>query len=119
MSGNTVWSKPDKPLHERTIRSLLFGTKYIVDRSLWVDEGKGTISLNKQEILRALIRDGLLVIEYGEGWEAYLHEEGYPEFKDMVKTLREKLARGEEGGKGGSKTGGKFKGKFGEKSIGK
>ena len=119
LQGHPVWSKPDLPLHQRIIKSLLFGTKHICDKALWVEEENSTVTLNRKEVLRARIRDGLLEIEYGEGWEAYLHEEGYPEFKDMVKTLREKLARGEEGGKGGSKIGGKFKGKFGEKGSGK
>ena len=111
MSGSNVWSKPDKPLHERIIWSLLYGTKYICDKALWVDEEKGTVPLNKKEVLRGCIRDGLLEIEYGEGWAEYLHDKDYPEFKNMVATLREKLVKG-EGGKGGGKEGGKFKGKF-------
>ena len=52
------------------------------------------------------------MIEYGEGWETYLHDKDYPEFKNMVITLREKLANGDKGGKGTGKLGGKFKGKF-------
>ena len=70
------------------------------------------MSLNKQEVLRACIRDGLLVIEYGEGWDVYLHDTDYPEFKDMAKTLHDKLANVRKGGKGGSKMLGEFKGKF-------
>ena len=119
VSGHPVWSKLDLPLHKRIIKSLVWGTKYICDKALWVDEEQGTITLNKKEVLRACIRDGLLEIEYGEGWDEYLHDKDFPEFKDMVNTLSEKLARGEEGGKGGSKSGGKFKGKFGEKGKGK
>ena len=88
---------------------MVWGTKYICDKALWVDEEKGIVTLNKKEVLRACIRDGLLEIEYGEGWAEYLHDKDYPEFKNMVVTLREKLAKG-EGGKGGGKEGGKFKG---------
>lgn len=112
IEGHPVWSKPDLPLHKRIIKSLLFGTKYICDKALWVEEEKGIVTLNKKEILRACIRDGLLEIEYGEGWDVYLHDKDYPEFKTMVTALREKLANGGKEGKGKGKFGGKFKGKF-------
>ena len=78
---------------------------------MWVDEENNTITLNKKEVPRACIHEGLLEIKYGEGWEGYLHDSDYPEYKEMVASLREKLAKG-EGGKGGGKFGGKFKGKF-------
>lgn len=40
----SVWSKPDRPLHERISQSLVFGTEYLVDKSLWADPGKGLVS---------------------------------------------------------------------------
>ena len=61
---------------------------------------------------RVSIQDGILEIEYGQGWKAYLHDKVFPEFKNMVITLREKLANGDKGGEGTGKLGGKFKGKF-------
>ena len=46
--GKTVWAKNDMPINERVIRSVLFGTKHIVDKTcLWVDEKVGAVSLNK------------------------------------------------------------------------
>ena len=34
IQGTNVWSKPDRFLHERVIQSLVFGTKYLLDKSL-------------------------------------------------------------------------------------
>lgn len=113
IEGHPVWSKPDLPLHPRIIKSLLFGTRYICDRALWVDENKNEVLLNGKEVLRASIRDGHLDIVYGESWEKYLHDPDFRAFNEMVTSLRGKLAQG-EGGKGGGKKGGKFKSKFQE-----
>ena len=106
-----VWSKPDRPLNERILMSLVFGTKYLCCKSLWADPEQGLVTLWGTKVLKGSIVDKKLSIEYGEGWETYLHDKDHPEFKDMVKTLHGKLASGEKGGKGGGKEG-KFKGKF-------
>ena len=50
------------------------------------------------KVLKGSIVDKKLTIEYGEGWEAYLHDKDHREFKDMVKTLHEQMASGERGG---------------------
>ena len=64
-----------------------------------------------KKVIKGSIVDKKLSIEYGEGWETYLHDKDCPEFKDMLNTLHGKLASGEKGGKGGGKEG-EFKGKF-------
>ena len=57
--------------------------------------------------------NGKLVIQYGDGWETYLHDPAYPEFKEMVQSLHQKLnvAVTKGTGKFAGKTGGKFAGK--------
>ena len=69
-----------------------------------------------EKVLQGSIADGKLSIQYGEGWETYLHHQDHPEFKEMVATLSTKLEKGGKGeGKSGGKFKGKFKGKFGDK----
>ena len=104
-----MWSKPDRPLNERILQSLVFGTKYLVCKSLWADPENGLVTLWEKKVLQGFIIDGKLSIEYGEGWESYLHHKDHPEFKEMVTTLSAKL---EKGGKGEGKSGGEFKRKF-------
>ena len=86
-----------------------------MDKSLWADPENGLVTLWKEKVLQGSITDGKLSIDYGEGWEKYLHHKDYPEFQNMVTALSEKLLKG---GKGEGK-GGKFKGKFGGKFEGK
>ena len=61
------------------------------------------------KVVQGSITDGKLSIEYGEGWETYLHHKEYPEFKEMVNILTAKFKKGR---KGERKSGGKFKAKF-------
>ena len=53
-----------------------------------------------------------IVIEYGDGWEEYMKDEGFGEFKDLLAKNQNKL--GKAAGKGGSK--GKTKSKSGATS---
>ena len=80
----------------------------MVCKSLWADPENGLVTLWGDKVLQGTITDGELIIEYGEGWESYLHDYDYPEFQKMVTALTQKLAKA---GKGDGK-GGKFKGKF-------
>ena len=104
-----MWSKPDRPLHERILQSLVFGTKYLVCKSLWADPEKGLVTLRGEKVLQGSIHDEKLIIEYGEGWEDYLYDKDHPEFKEMVTKLSTNLSKK---GKGEGKKWGKFKGKF-------
>ena len=107
VGSNEVWSKPDRPLNERILQSLVFGTKYLVCKSLWADPEKGLVTLWGEKVVQGFIIDGKLSIEYGEGWESYLYHKDHPEFKEMVTTLSAKL---EKVGKGEGKTGENSKG---------
>ena len=40
-----VWSKPDCPLNERILQSLVFGTKSICCKKLWADAETGLVTL--------------------------------------------------------------------------
>ena len=109
VQNDDVWSKPDRPLNERILQSWVFGTKWCVCKSLWADPEKGLVTLWGEKVLQGSITDGKLSIEYGEGWETYLHHKDYPEFKEMVNILTGKLKKR---GKGKGESGGEFKGKF-------
>ena len=39
-------------------------------------------------------------VKYGEGWEDYLNHQEYPEFRELLKELSDKLARASEPTKG-------------------
>ena len=106
--GKTIWANPDRKIEERVIRTLVFGTKRLVDQSLWADPESGQVTIGKEIILTGRVVDKKLQIEYGAGWKEYLYNPKHPEFKDLVHSLNEKLG---EGTKKGSKTSGKFAGK--------
>ena len=106
--GKTIWANPDRKIEERVIRTLVFGTKRLVDQSLWADPESGQVTVGKEIILTGRVVDKQLQIEYGAGWKEYLYNPKHPEFKDLVHSLNEKL---DEGTKKGSKTSGKFAGK--------
>lgn len=61
-------------------------------------------------ILKGVVTDNKLIIEYGVGWELYLHDPKYPEFKNLVQSCHKKLSDA------GTKGTGKFAGKFGGKA---
>ena len=88
----------------------------MLDKSLWADPETGSVTLWGEKVLKGSIEGEKLIIEYGDGWEEYLHDTKFPEFKNMVTTLSAKLVKGGKGeGKSGGKFKGKFKGKFGVK----
>ena len=62
------------------------------------------------------IDGGTLKVEYGPGWEDWLTQADFPQFPEMVKTLREKLQRFPA--KGIGKNGPKGKGGKGEERRG-
>ena len=104
-----MWAKRDEKLTDNVIRSLVFGTKWLLDKSVWAEPKTGVVSIGKEEILQAEIVENKLQIKYGTGWEDYLHDPLHPEFKELVTTLEKKLIGG--GAKGAGKFGGKFAGK--------
>ena len=106
--GKTIWANPDRKIEDRVIRTLVFGTKRLVDRSLWADPESGQVTVGKEIILTGRVVDKQLQIEYGAGWKEYLHDPKHPEFKDLVQSLNEKLEGAE---KKGAKGLGKFAGK--------
>lgn len=115
--GNKVWAKREQPLEVRTNSSLVFGTKRLLDASIWADPDTGVVSVGKggEVILTGTVSNSKLVIQYGSGWETYLHDPEYPEFKEMVATLQTKLNGG--GTKITRKFAGKFTGKFAGKAA--
>ena len=91
--GTKVWAKRDQALEVRIINSLVWGTKNLLDRSIWADPDAGIVSIGKkgEMILKGVVTNNVLIIEYGVGWELYLHDPKYPEFKLMVQALQQKL----------------------------
>ena len=66
IGSNEVWSKPDRPLNQRILQALVFGTKHIVCKSLWADCEKGLVTLWGEEVAQGSIIEGKLSIEYGK-----------------------------------------------------
>ena len=108
-----MWAKRDEKLTDSVIRSLVMGTKWLLDKSVWAEPETGIVSIGSEQILQAEIVDNKLEIKYGTGWEEYLHDPLHPEFKELVITLQKKLSGA------GAKGPGKFAGKFGGKFAGK
>ena len=111
--ASAVWAKPNQKLEERVVAALVFGTKRIVDKSLWADPQTGIVTLAGELVLQGKVVNGSLEIVYGAGWEEYLFDTGYPEFKELLQALAGKLSKGSAKGKG------KFARKCGAKGNGK
>ena len=73
-----------------------------------------SIGKKGEMILKGVVTDNKLIIEYGTGWEMYLHDPKYPEFKELVQSCHKKLS--DVGTKGTWKFQGKVAGKFGLKT---
>ena len=102
-----VWAKPDLPFEERAMRHLLFGAKRVMtewgyDKSaLWADTSNGTLSIAGEKVVSAAIADRKLTVRYGPQWEEYLHSDAkFPEWKELVDTIRAKLDKAPSKGKG-------------------
>ena len=96
-NDNQKWVKPDRPLNERVLRSLVFGLKQLfIDwkydvAGLWVDPNDGAFSIGKN-IRFHYDRRNNLKLEYGHEWEAYLTDVGWPEWYNLVVDMNAKLA---------------------------
>ena len=105
-----IWAKADRPLKCRMLRSLLFGTKYIMNKewgwdikSLWADPEEGSLSADDSCVFNVSLSDTKFEIQYGPGWEEYLTDKNYPQVMELIKSVNSKLAKG--GGKGKQKGG--------------
>ena len=68
------------------------------------------VSIGREETLKAKVIDNKLEIQFGTGWEDYLHDPRYPDFKVLVQAQQTKLSDAEV--KGAGKSLGKFARKF-------
>ena len=60
--------------------------------ALWVNPGKGTLSVGVGKAMSAVIGDKKLKMEYGPEWEEFLYsDERHPDRKDLGQTIRDKL----------------------------
>ena len=46
--GNAVWAKRDEKLTDSVIRSLVMGTKWLLDKSVWVEPETGIVSVGSE-----------------------------------------------------------------------
>ena len=100
LDGNDVWIKEDKPLEQRILTTLVFGTKREICQAggfaksaVWADVGEqtGELWVGDEKVLTASIPDKQLSISFAEGWEGWFMDESHPQFKKLVDSLREKL----------------------------
>ena len=101
--GNTVWAKQDQNLQTRILTTFVFATKRFMGydgRSVWADVETGSVWLGEDMVATASIQGKTLAIEYGEGWESFLNDAEFPDFKDMVRKLQDKLASAGDPAKG-------------------
>ena len=69
-----------------------------------------------EQVFTAKVEDRQLTITYGVGWQEFLNDASYPQFKDKVASLNIKLEQAPSSSKGAPKGSGKGKdGKKGKK----
>ena len=109
--GKEVWAKPDLPFEERTMRHLVFGAKRVMTEwgydkaAIWADPDKGMLSVGGEKVMSAKLEGKTLKMEYGPGWEEFLHDDAkHPEWKNLLQTIRDKLANAPGKGKGKAKS---------------
>lgn len=98
---------------------MVFGTKFHLSKhyqkqDIWADvnedEKTGEVWLGDDQMFVATMEDHIIKMKYKAGWEEWLKSEEFPEFKDILDTLAQKLSKGTPG-KGSVKGTGKSKGK--------
>ena len=91
------WIKPDRPLNERVVRSLVFGLKQFFSdwkwdvAGMWADENNGTFTIGKKTVVTVSIHYKNLVLEYGDDWETYLTDKSWPQWLALVDEQNAKL----------------------------
>ena len=70
-------------------------------------------------VLKGTVEDKTLSVDYGTDWEAYLNDAAYPQFLELLASLRAKLVTGGSPTKGIGKGTGKGKGKSKTAGAGK
>ena len=101
------------------ISSYVFGLKYLLcthggfaKQSVWADPETGAVWVGDDEVSTASVIDNKLEINTMAGWQEWLEDPHYPQYNEMVKELKKKLADSGEAK-------GKAKGKGKTKDIGK
>ena len=99
--GQKVWAKADQPLEARVAQSVLFAAKNMMKskewgfdgRSLWVDTDKNWLTCGQDDtVLKVSVNDSKLLIEYGEGWEAFIVPDNNA-WTEIIKDAEAKLAK--------------------------
>ena len=105
--GRGMWAKPDKPLEERIILSILYGAKWMLNQwgwarqAMWVDDGPGVLKLGDDIVLTAVVCGETLNIEYGKDWESYMASEQWTKMvNDAQGKMANRSSKGETKGKG-------------------
>ena len=93
-------------------------------KSIWADTIDGALFCGSDTVIaKAVVNNGKINVEFGEGWEVYLKDKDYTEFPDMIIALEKKLASSSGGpkgtGKGGKSKGGGDSGKRGNAAFGR
>ena len=110
------WVKPDKPIETRVLQAVIFGTKrnlsvYYDKKEIWGDireqKGEGELWLSGDLLFTASVGAGVLTMEYADGVEGWLLDDAYPEFKETIDAVKEKMAASKKGAKGKGKSKGK------------
>ena len=97
-SGQKLWAKRDQPLEDRVVESVLFGAKkMLVDwrwnkQALWVDLELKHLSCGGDIALTVGVEGGILKIDYGAEWEAYIAKENEM-FTSMIQDANSKLVK--------------------------
>ena len=108
--GQTIRMKDDLPIEDRTMRSLVFGAKYVLSEfygwekdAIWAepkggDEGKtGSVWIKSHEnkasevALTFNITEYKILLSYGAGWEAYFQDKNYKGFNEIIAANEEQL----------------------------
>ena len=121
--GAKIWAKEDALLEERVTRTLLFGMKILLAswgyprNSVWVDMESSQIKCGAELVCKISIKDGILQVSYGEGWDTWELFQNDADLKILIETSQAKLSKAAASkGKGKAKKG---KGENGEKGVGK
>ena len=115
LSGNAIWSNPDRPAHVRAPLRFLFGLKKLLvswdfnKKAIYVDEASSTLEICNVPILEAISQEGSLKLNWlSPKWEHWGDFQTNANFQDLKEkcnaTLKEAHEQRSKGAGKGSVT---------------
>ena len=100
--GSVIRAKPDQVIEERVQQNILFGIVFLLTswgyprNCIWVDILSKQVSCGKEVVATVEIKENMLEVTFGTGWDTWDTFVGDVGLKDLIKLEKSKLQKSVE-----------------------